>query len=72
MKLEKCPFCNGLAEYKEIGSTHDVYWLFVQCTECDARGKSFGYGYMNNAGYERAKVQAAEVWNRRAGGAANG
>lgn len=51
MKLEKCPFCNGEAEFKRIGTSHHSCIVF--CTECGATLES------------NETFSSGEQWNRR-------
>ncbi len=52
--LKHCPFCGGPARFTNEGSNQ----VGVQCAECKVRSPLRG-------GKDQAKLNAAEVWNRR-------
>jgi hypothetical protein len=81
-ELKCCPFCGGKAEmkykpsrYKPDSYGHEAGEYSVKCTKCGITTASFGdEGYAIDNGIfsiaEQAKMNAAEVWNRRAASAA--
>jgi len=57
MKIERCPYCNGVPRLATVGDQKEFY--AVQCSEC--------YEYL--ADYDEARLlpsTAIRLWNRRA------
>lgn len=56
-ELKPCPFCGGEAEY-----IYEMPYNAVECTKCNALGKTIVDSYEQQDG----KAEAIEAWNRRA------
>ena len=59
MKLKKCPFCGGKAEWY-----HDIYngCFYVFCLKCGSQGKKIYSARIPN---KNDRVKAIKAWNTR-------
>ncbi len=73
--LKPCPFCGGIAEYRERRVYLDHAWT-VECGHCHAKTEMYmvdhpvhtSNGLDESTRYteEQALAKAADAWNRRA------
>lgn len=67
--IKKCPFCGAEAQlHSNYSHDADLYYIFVQCTECFARGMTTKRNKPAAIGVnEMAAYDAINAWNRREG-----
>lgn len=66
-KIKKCPFCGGVADLCSNYSNRDVFWVYVRCNVCSARGRA--YASEEDPAEEdwegKACEMAVDIWNNR-------
>lgn len=71
MKLKKCPFCGGPAEFGSNWSFKNKAWfVFARCSICYSQGHTYTV-YVDpeddeRGDWEDAEGKAAAAWNMRA------
>jgi hypothetical protein len=66
-KLKPCPFCGGVAEYRQFANPRNFY--SVACVDCHCSTDGFR-NKLDNDHKENKAVQAA-IWNKRVGRSAD-
>ena len=68
-ELKKCPFCGGNARlFSNYSEKAEHYYIFVQCVNCFARGKTIKSEYPAAPDIKgTAGEDAVNAWNRREG-----
>lgn len=67
--IKNCPFCGAEARlHSNYSPEADLYYIYVQCTKCYARGMTTRRGKPAAIGVNEAVAHdALAAWNRREG-----